>query len=330
MPLKTSNLEDRPVFICGLPRTGTSLLLSLFDGHPDLVVASNESKFFLTFIPRAHEVSGEAKRRLAEETLFLVWKPGGFHEKFLSHVAIDEVFDAFRARLAASPRHDADYLTCSVLGYGEASGQINAGSRYWVEKTPFTEQHADFIFSSWKGARCIHLTRDPRDLLYTSLRRDRHHQRRITPLASVAYSWRKSARLCRENRETYGEQRYLEVRYEDLVRDPEAELPRILDFLEIEDHEILRSPTRGAGRVGWQGNAVDRQFTGIDASQVGRWRDLKPSRVRVLEAMLAAEMELHEYRPEYPGSLGARLAAGWWDFLNSLRPALSILRRALL
>ena len=326
MPRNTTSLEERPVFICGHVRTGTSLLLSLLDGHPELVVASHESKFFLTFLPKAHTAEGEAKRRLAEETLFLVWRPGGYHEKFLSHIPIEDVFKSFRARLADSPGRDADYLTCSVLAYGEASGQISERSRRWVEKTPFTEQYTDFIFSTWDDAKCIHLTRDPRDLLYTSRRRDRYHRRRVTPLGAIAHAWQKSARWCRQNRETYGEDRYLEIRYEDLVRSPEGELPRILDFLEVDDHEIVRSPTRGAGEIGWQGNAVGRRFSGIDASQVDRWKELDPWRIRVLEAILADEMKLHGYTREYPPSLSARVVAGGWNLLNSLRPALAWLR----
>jgi hypothetical protein len=33
-----NDLAQRPLFICGLPRSGTTLLQGLLDGHPQLVV----------------------------------------------------------------------------------------------------------------------------------------------------------------------------------------------------------------------------------------------------------------------------------------------------
>ncbi len=321
------SLEDRGIFICGLPRSGTSLLLSLLDGHPELVVASHESKFFLHFLPRAGTVAGDAKRRLAEETLFLVWKEGGYHQKFLSHVPIEEVFARFRARLAASPMRDSDYLTSSVLAYGDASGQLGERTVGWVEKTPYTEQHADFIFASWKEAKCIHLIRDPRDMLYTYQRRDRLRGRRVTMLSGAAYAVSRGARCCRENRAAYGADRYLEVRYEDLTRDPERELQRIREFLAISDHPTLRQPTRGGGRKSWKGNALKKHFSGIDSSQVGCWREhVAPHKIRVLEAVLGEEMKLHGYAPELEISLAARLEAGLCRLVNRLRPLAERLR----
>ncbi len=326
-PAGNRSLVDRPIFLCGLPRTGTSLLLSLLDGHPELVVASHESKFFLHFLPRAATVSGDAKRRLAEETLFLVWKAGGYHEKFLAHVPIDEVFARFRARLAASSKRDADYLTCSVLGYGEASGQISERTVGWVEKTPYNERYADYIFASWKHAKCIHLIRDPRDVLYTYQHRDRLRGRRVTMLSGVAYAARNGGRYCRENRATYGADRYLEVRYEDLTQQPDRELRRIREFLGISDHPTLSRPTRGAGQRFWSGNAIANPFSGIDASRVGRWKgQVAPHKIRVLEAVLSEEMALHGYTPALETSLAARLEAGLCQLVNSLRPIAARIR----
>ncbi len=320
-------LEERPIFICGLPRSGTSLLLSLLDGHPELVVASHESKFFLHFRPRSPGLAADNRRRLAEETLFLVWKEGGYHEKFLSHVPIGEVFARFRARLAASPMRDADYLTSSVLAYGEAGDQLGENTVGWVEKTPYTEQHSEYIFASWSEAKCIHLIRDPRDLLYTYQRRDRHRGRRVTMLGSVAHAARRSARWCRDNRAAYGADRYLEVRYEDLTQDPERELRRVREFLGIGDHPTLRQPTRGGGRRSWKGNAVEKHFAGIDSSQVGCWRDHVPAhKIRVLEAILGETMKLHGYAPELETSLAARLEGGLWRLADRLRPLAERLR----
>src|SRR5690606_8473506 len=53
---------DRPVFICGHHRSGTTLLQELLDGHPELLVLPSEGTYFSSFgyvahaRPREHEV----------------------------------------------------------------------------------------------------------------------------------------------------------------------------------------------------------------------------------------------------------------------------------
>ena len=41
-----SKLNKAPLFICGCPKSGTTLLRSLFDGHPERLVFPMEMKFF--------------------------------------------------------------------------------------------------------------------------------------------------------------------------------------------------------------------------------------------------------------------------------------------
>src|SRR4029453_6002837 len=41
-----ADLAGRPLLVCGHPRSGTSLFLSLLDGHPDVVSFPEETKYF--------------------------------------------------------------------------------------------------------------------------------------------------------------------------------------------------------------------------------------------------------------------------------------------
>ena len=43
---------ERPVFVVGHRKTGTTLLQELLDGHPQLAVLPGESNHFNTFLPR--------------------------------------------------------------------------------------------------------------------------------------------------------------------------------------------------------------------------------------------------------------------------------------
>ena len=59
-------LENAATFICGHPKSGTSLLLTLLDSHPQLVVYPEESHFFRRFNDQAGDLEIEDKKKLAD------------------------------------------------------------------------------------------------------------------------------------------------------------------------------------------------------------------------------------------------------------------------
>ena len=55
-----SAVAGRALLICGHPKSGTSLLLSLLDGHPDVLAFPEETKYFRAIHERAGLRSAEA------------------------------------------------------------------------------------------------------------------------------------------------------------------------------------------------------------------------------------------------------------------------------
>ena len=62
-------LQLSPVFIGGIPRSGTTLLRSLLDGHPQLLVHPGRTGFFSIFVPAARGKNTKERIALAERTL---------------------------------------------------------------------------------------------------------------------------------------------------------------------------------------------------------------------------------------------------------------------
>jgi hypothetical protein len=137
--------------------------------------------------------------------------------------------------------------------------------------------------------------RDPRDN-YTSYRRK---QPDWSP-TSFARSWHQSAQAGWRNRERYGNGRYLIMRYEDLLENPERSITSICTFLNIEDDPILRQPTRNGQH--WGGNSMfNERFDGISRKPIGRYKErLSQEDISTLEANLFPEMRRLEYKTEYP------------------------------
>ncbi|MFH1185533.1 MAG: sulfotransferase, partial [Chloroflexota bacterium] len=160
MPL-SSEIEDRPVFLGGIPRSGGAVLCRLLGRHPDLLVHPCQTDFFSTFVPSAAKMTNDERIPLAERTLLLCRSDGS---DTLAREAIALDFVAVRARfverLLGSTMLLSDYLSSAILSIGEVSGTLNERRRLWVERTSFNELHAHQIFAWWQHARLIQIVRD--------------------------------------------------------------------------------------------------------------------------------------------------------------------------
>jgi hypothetical protein len=322
-------LEDQATFICGHPKSGTSLLRGMLDSHPQLIVFPEETKFFRRVFPEAAGLGPEAGARVVGDRILQIfhWSPSmpapgqaGFLDRdytYLSHAPVEEVY---RRRVAGWTGESGRLLAAAILAYGEASGRLGPQARRWVEKSPYNERYADRIFEWWPEARCLHVVRDPRDN-YASYRR-KHPD--WTP-AAFADSWRRSTVRGWRNQRKFGGERYHIIRYEDLVLETEEAITDIVRFLGIEDASTLRLPTRD-GRT-WKGNSMfGEDFEGISQRPVGRYAEaLAESSRRELERQLEPEMTRLAYRFTPPLTLrekiSGRVARMKWTW-RSLRSAL--------
>jgi hypothetical protein len=172
-----------------------------------------------------------------------------------------------------------------------AAGRCDGGTRVIGEKTP--EHLAEVpVLAGWFGeARFIHTFRDPRAIYASQLRRAREGRwgvkARLTwvPAAIIdpllapvetmrtTVAWMRAARLHRRYRRRFGE-RYLLVRYEDLVSEPERELRRVCGFLGVAfDPSMIAE----IDVVGSSFSATRHAGAGFDPQRATRWRQEVPA-----------------------------------------------------
>lgn len=110
---------------------------------------------------------------------------------------------------------------------------------YWAEKTPDNCNYP-FLFHRWfKNLKMIHVIRDGRDVACSAVRRwGGSYYKAIDKWADLLMD-----ALAKQNELPQGV--YLNIRYEDLVRDRRATLRRVTDFLGIDfDESILSEEIR--------------------------------------------------------------------------------------
>ena len=310
-PREGGGLMDRPIFICGNKKSGTSLLLALLDGHPQLAVYPEETVFFRDYLPRVADWHDEQRLALAKRSLVKVLPyscasvsdaagPESEDVPYLAYGMMCREYDKILA--GRTVLHDGDLLAACVAAYARVYGTDGDDMRGWVEKTPWNEYYADLIFKWWPMARCLHIVRDPRD---NFLAIERKHPG--TPVMDFCRNWSRSLATGEKNQRRYGKDAYMILTYEELAMRPDTTLAKVREFLGVMDSEALRVPTLGG--VPWGGNSMfDGEFDGISTKPVGRWKKvLADEDRRAIEAFCRAGMS----RMGYPGGRRPNMGDCW-------------------
>jgi len=270
---------ENATFIVGYPKSGTTLLLSLLDGHSDLMVLPKELFFFNRVMG-----SQDPCAAVLDKTFF----------KTLHHSS-PNLFDAFskelRAVLAPSLGYK-DRLLSVVRAYHDTVKQ-HAPVQRWVEKTPLNEYFVH-LMRAWFGPHLvvIHMVRDPRDN-FAAYRAHRATKKRRISIHDFALRWALSVELGeRAAREFSG---YHMLRYRDLVSDPRGTLAMVASWLTVPLRESMLQPTFVGNK--WEGNSTaGNSFSSISDEPLGRHKNiLSEKELSYLESVLAPYCERYGY-----------------------------------
>jgi hypothetical protein len=257
-----------PFFVVGCPRSGTTLLSVLLDRHSRLCVQP-ETAYFLEIAPHLWYRT----RRVGLRRLLHRWPR-------LAELGLD-ADDVLRAL----PRNGAlePALLRTLLGlYAERRGKVRAG-----EKTPLHLLRVGRLFRHFPDARVICVLRDGRE---AALSLAAMPWQRGT-LADAAAIWRRSVRVMERWARTDPE-RFLVVRYEDLVSSPRRTLRQAIAFLgeRFEDTQLSTAVPSGSvlpRSLEWKGEALGE----IDRDAIGRrGRRASPGDLALLDRLLRDDL----------------------------------------
>jgi hypothetical protein len=220
-------------FIVGSPRSGTTLLRLMLDSHPQLAIPPETG-----FIPSAFAAlfgSDERQRQSFADTLLNFppqapgWEDFGIDREALQHEL-----------RSVTPFHLDAAIRCFYRLYAARFGKTR-----WGDKTPAYGRHLRAIEHVLPEACFIHIIRDGRDVAL-SLRNLWFSPG--TAMATLARQWRRD--ICAIRHQSLPCQRYLEIRYESLVSDPEECLRDVCAFIEIDyDDRMMTYHERAHSRL---------------------------------------------------------------------------------
>jgi Sulfotransferase family len=221
-----------PIFIGGMPRSGTTLLAQLLGSHEEIAIPPTELGFLrvATFGP---DFDPRRPIRSRQELID--------HLRHLSAGPIAE-WGLDEDRLIAS----TDSVELSFRGlfvYVLESFRRSAGKPRVGEKTPLYERHLDVLQEWFPDYRYVQLIRNPIDTLSSAWWRWNDGRPSGWDVLSWIHEWNRSTTIAL--RRAYADPaRHLTVRYEDLVARTEAELARVCAFVDVDPARIAHTAER--------------------------------------------------------------------------------------
>jgi hypothetical protein len=255
--LRAFEVARRPVFVCGVHRSGTTLVRDLLDGHPALAVLPAEGSFFTNLESRLRRqrrehwlqsLGCEWLRRLANPIhQHPYWLLGSSSEDSSPYVAFARALMAWWPLTEERLSHHASSwpLVAVALAYAHCGGGFSPTSslRRWAEKTPTNERFLDRLRSEFPGAKLIHVVRHPFAVYASHKYAEQKVGQRFRHAGQVLRDLSASYRIALAQSRSRASDHYLLIRYEDLLHDASHTIDRLATFLGIEPLPILMQPT---------------------------------------------------------------------------------------
>lgn len=251
-------------FIVGRPRSGTTLLRTLFDASPNVCIPP-ECQFIVNLYPKYGKLAQWEENDLLEffydiqdQWLFKTWN---IDSEQLKAVLLDA---------AKNVKYDD---VCKLV-YMQYKSVFEKDKVLFIgDKNPGYTIYTEQLLEIFPNAKFIHIIRDYRDHFASIKNVDFD----LPYVSLVAFKWRLFIKKYREMMVKYPDS-HIEIRYEDLVSDPENQMKRLCNYTGVPyNQEIMNFHVKGVeARKIYSATLLDKihssLFQRINTSKIGVYR----------------------------------------------------------
>tara|TARA_B100001778_G_C18603362_1_gene638449 strand:+ start:900 stop:1895 length:996 start_codon:yes stop_codon:yes gene_type:complete len=274
---RLDNKKLAPIFIIGMPRSGTKLIREILNNHKHIYIPRAES-IFLPFLVHKYGLKPNFNslyqiNRITKDIL---------RSSFFYHMKIpkSKIINKELVDVLKSNRWDLifKYLILDSLNK-------NINKKIFGDKTPSYINHIDILSKIYPSANFLHIIRDPRD---QSLSIKKVWGKN---LYRNAFKWRSDIFRCR-NFAKENNINYFEVRYEDLITNSKKTMIDVCKYLSCDFSEsmlIFNKPVENLG---------DAKDLYINSNNMNKFKDkLSFSQIKKIEELTLDVMCQLKYIP---------------------------------
>jgi hypothetical protein len=264
-----------PLFIIGMPRSGTKLLRGLLNEHELIRILPLETNFFHFLDSEWHKFGD-----LSDYSNF---------EKFYNSI-LQVPYFIDQSKSYGNIPCKTWFEMCKDFSTGQVfesliRHDVNApfGSDIiWGDKSPSYIIHIKLLYSNYPTARFIHIVRDVRDYCLSI------NNAWGKNIFRAAQRWNEDVMKCLQDSKTIPMDSFIQIRYEDLLENPENELSKICKFLEVNFDKTMLKLSKPTENIG---TAKDQ--TGVVKSNTRKYQNNMPPKIQKRIESIAYETLIH-------------------------------------
>jgi len=221
--------SNRPIFVVGSPRSGTSILTWCLGHHPNVfpVPESNWMGDFAVNVAVAYQIGASRGEYSILSAMDL-----GADELFAAlGCTINELILRHRSHLES--KREAKCVELNLdRSWLDASSRAAGPKKRWVDGTPEYSFHICGLRKLFPQALFVHVLRDVRAVIRSMLNFHRIAGFQLVANEEDAYRyWFRTVSACLTAERAYGPSVVHRIRYADLIENAESTMRSLLDFL---------------------------------------------------------------------------------------------------
>lgn len=255
--------RERPIFLIGAPRSGTTLLRYVLSSHPRIHLPPESN-----FIPRllGRRPHRELERADAVRVL----------ETMMTYRSFFKDWRGERPDPKGLLEGLPDLQPPSIIDAVFSEYARQYGAERWGDKSPIYTMHVDVLARAFPTAQFIHIIRDGRDVALSMQQTYRGNRFFYIDVYYGTRSWKKRVLHASAAGGRLGVSRYFQLRYEDLTASPEPVIRDICAFLGETYEPAMTRPSREAVRHHHSRGIHAATREPLTTSRSGRWRSEMP------------------------------------------------------
>ncbi|AZZ97847.1 sulfotransferase family protein [Pseudoalteromonas sp. R3] len=230
-----------PIFVLGMPRSGTTLVERILSSHSDVMSAGELQDF------------GISVKRLAQTTSQTVLDP----------TTLEQAYQCNAQQLGQT--------------YLDATRVVTGSHAHFVDKLPFNFFYVDLIRRALPNAKIVCLMRDPMDTCIGNFRQlftiNNPYYAYSLDLMDTARFYARFYHLMQHWKQLHGEQFYM-MQYESLVDNPEQEISKLLAYCELSWQDSCMHFHLNDAPVSTASKVQVREP--LNRRAIGRWKRFAP------------------------------------------------------
>ena len=308
------------ILLTGHRKGGTTMFHSLFDGHDSLCSYPVDLTVLYAYFPHlvARETSDSALKERLEKVVFEPLKAKlKLHDLSLD---LEQFKTIFRANIEGKDLRNLKQVIDAMTSSWRTLNGWDM-SKPMILKETSVDIYAGEIFKWFPDIKIIQIVRDPRDN-YAALKAGvgKHYSKlgesELSTLASMLNRAMIDMKMATMNTQIYGPEKYLVLRFEDLLTDTPNAMHQVSEFLNIPFDPCLLTPTFLGESTG--GNNYDgKVMTAVSQTNLSRWKErITEQEAQIIEFTFRGVMEQFDYQPVFSEMEASQAFAEYYKWSN--------------